>query len=89
MPALLKVASAVRWYALIMKTTEGAHNQFFPIPMLHNITANTIQCHNRAVNVTVSLICRYRIHCERTIPVPKSTDNFNMCTGMPVWTSLV
>lgn len=49
----MKVMSAVRLHALIMNTTEdGAHNQFFPIPMLHNISAKTIQCHNRAVNVT-------------------------------------
>jgi len=52
MPALLKVMSAVKLHALIVNTTEdGVNNQFFPFPMLHNISANTIQCHNRAVNV--------------------------------------
>lgn len=83
MPALLRVMSAVRLHALIMNTTEdGAYNQFFPFPMLHNITANKIQCHNKAVNVT-------QFHYERTILVPKSTGNFNMCTEMPVWTPAV
>lgn len=53
MPALLKVMSAVGLHELIMNTTEdGAHNQFFPIPMLHKISVSTIQCHNRAVSVT-------------------------------------